>query len=107
MLHSCSADTGFDLVTQLPFYFTPRYIFSSVPPAFSADGLKFAVTSWDGTMTVWDVRSKIPLMIRKIPVHGVDSLHFSSGTLGREVLALTAVSQLYLDVIFFMLNESA
>jgi hypothetical protein len=35
----------------------------------------------------------------------VASLQFSSGTLGREVLAFTEVSQLCLDIIFFMLNK--
>ena len=109
MLHSSSADTGFDLVTQLPIPFTtPEFRISIVPPAFSADGSKFAVVAHDGTVSVWDVRTKIPLMVKKPnpAVEEVNSLQFSSGTLGREVLAFTEVSQLCLDVIFFMLNES-
>ena len=109
MLHSSSADTEFDLVTRLPIPFTTRKnIFWDVPPAFSADGSKFAVVAPDGTVSVWDVRNKIPLMVKKAnPGVDVASLKFSSGTLGREVLASTEVSQLCLDVIFFMLNESA
>ena len=109
MLHSSSADTGFDLVTQLPIPLTtPKGYFWDIPPAFSADGSKSAVVAHDGTVSVWDVRNKIPLMVKKAnPDVDVESLKFSSGTLGREVLASTEVSQLCLDVIFFMLNESA
>ena len=81
---------------------------STFQPTFSADGSKFAVAATDGTVSVWDVRNKIPLMVKKAnPDVDVESLEFSSGTLGREVLASTEVSQLCLDVIFFMLNESA
>ena len=112
MLHSSSADTGFDLVTQLPIPFTTYtrlYCLLSVPPAFSADGSKFAVTAGDGTVSVWDVRNKTPLMVKRPnpDVHDVDSLHFSRGNLRREVLAFTEVSQLCWDVIFFMLNKQA
>ena len=108
MLHSSSAGTGFDLVTLLPNPFTTRtFNFSTVPPTFSADGSKFAVAATDGTVSVWDVRNKIPLMVKKAnPDVDVESLEFSSGTLGGEVLASTEVCQLCLDVIFFMLNES-
>ena len=108
LLHSSSADTGFDLVTLLPIPFTtPAFRISIVPPAFSADRSKFAVVAHDGTVSVWDVRNKIPLMVKEPSRHDhvVHSLQFSSGTLGREVLAITEVSQLCLDIIFFMLNE--
>ena len=108
VLHSSSADTGFDLVTQLPIPLTTpeEFLISTVPPAFFADGLKFAVVAHDDTVSVLDVRNKIPLMVKE-PHHFVHSLRFSSGILGRAVLAFTTVSQLCLDVIFFMLNESA
>ena len=107
MLHSSSADTGFDFVTQLPIPFTtPKSDLLSIAPAFSADGSKFAVAAKDGTVSVWDIQNKIPLMVKECnpDLQDVDSLQFSSGTLGREVLAFTEVSQLSLDVIFFMLN---
>ena len=110
ILHSSSADTGFDLVTRMPIPFTPsNFIFLPVPPTFSADGSKFAVTARDGTVSVWDVRNKTPLMVEELNPYDytLTSLKFSGGTLGREVLAFTEVSQLCLDVIFFMLNESA
>ena len=111
MLHSSSPDTGFDLVTRLPVPFTtPKSGYSTFPPTFSADGSKFAVAANDGTVSVWDVQNKVPLMVkepRSRHVHFVPSLQFSGGTLGREVLALTEVSQLCWDVIFFMLNKQA
>ena len=77
------------------------------PPAFSANGSKFAVIAYDGTMCVWDFRNKIPLMVKEPDRYErrVDYLKFSSGNLGREVLAFLEVSQLCLDFIFFMLNK--
>ena len=110
MLHSDSANTGFNLVTQVPipdnrpkldYWYYP-------PPAFSADGSKFTIAAKDGTVSVWDVRNKIPL-IAKEPDRNVRfrmaSLKFSSGILGREVLAFTEASQLCLGIIFFILNK--
>jgi WD40 repeat protein len=73
------------------------------PPAFSADGSKFAVTANDGTLYVWDVRRKIPLIVKEPDrdVHRrVTYPKFSSGILGREVLAVMEVSQLYLYIYF-------
>ena len=99
----------FNLVTQvlIPHTGPIRYRWSFPPPAFSADGSKFAVAANDGTLSVWDVRNKVPLMVKE-PDHDVlrvVSLQFSSGTHGREVLAFVEVSQLCLHVIFFMLNK--
>ena len=55
-------------------------------------------------MSVWDVRDKIPLMVKEPDRdvrRTVASLEFSSGILGREVLALLEeVSQLCLDIYF-------
>ena len=110
MLYSSSANAGFDLVTGLPLYFTPpKFALNPLPPAFSADGSKFAVAARDGTVSLWDLRNTHPLMVKEPSrqLHLVHSLQFSSGTSGREILALTEVSQPCLDVIFFMLNESA
>ncbi|EDR10514.1 uncharacterized protein LACBIDRAFT_293553 [Laccaria bicolor S238N-H82] len=109
MLHFSSADAGFDLVTQLPIPFTtPKFHIPSVPPAFSADGSKFAVAAKDGTVSVWDVRNKIPLMVKKPnpDVHDVYSLKFSSGTLGREVLAITEHQHFTFDAIRIRLIDS-
>jgi WD40 repeat protein len=106
MLHSGSANTGFNLVTQVPIPDTKPtipYRLSYPPPAFSADGSKFAVTANDGTLYVWDVRRKIPLIVKEPDrdVHRrVTYPKFSSGILGREVLAVMEVSQLYLYIYF-------
>jgi len=65
--------------------------------AFSADGTKFAVGTEDGVLSVWDVRSKIPLKVFEVDVpRGVrfstplQFLQFSSGIFGREVLVFIA-----------------
>ena len=93
MSHSSSANAGFDFITQLPIP-SPHIRAPRLPPAFSANGSKFAVTARDGAAFVWDVRNKIPLTIKEPSRHGhmLHSLHFSSGTLGRGVLAFTEVS---------------
>ena len=67
---------------------------------FSADGTKFAAGTDDGVVSVWDVRSKIPLKVYEVDVprdvpHGqwpIWSLQFSSGISGREVLMFVVVS---------------
>ena len=111
MLHSGLANTGFNFVTQVPIPDTKPiipYRLSYPPPAFSADGSKFAVAANDGTLSVWDVRNQISLRVKE-PNRDVRTtvafLQFSSGTLGREVLAFTEVSQLCLGIIFLMLDK--
>ena len=66
--------------------------------AFSADGTKFAAGTI-GVVSVWDVRSRLPSKVFKMDVPGgkyrswsIKYLQFSSGILGREVLAFTEVS---------------
>ena len=96
MLHSGSANTGFNLVTQVPIPDTRPvpYRWSFLPPAFSADGMKFSVAAYDGTASIYDVRNKLALMVKEPyrDVGTVASLKFSSGILGREVLAFAEVS---------------
>jgi len=105
MSQSGSANTGFNLVTQVPIPDTrPKLDYWFYPtPVFSADGSKFAVAAKDGTVSVWDVRNNIALMVKE-PDRDVRrrmaSLEFSSGILGREVLAFLEVSQLCLDIYF-------
>jgi len=66
--------------------------------AFSADGTKFAAGTADGVVSVWDVRSKIPLKVfeldvpRNILQWPIWDLQFSSGISGREVLVFMEVS---------------
>ena len=71
------------------------------PPSlvFSADGTKFAAGTADGVVSVWDVRSKIPLKVFEVDVPRsihrwpiIPYLQFSSGILGREVLVFMEVS---------------
>lgn len=64
------------------------------PPSlvFSADGTKFAAGTTDGIVSVWEVRSKIPLKIFEVDVpkdvlqQPISYLQFGSGILGKEVL---------------------
>ena len=107
MFHSGSTITRFNLVTQVPIPITKTktmpYRWSFPPPAFSANGSKFAIAADDGTVSIYDVRNKIPLMVKEPDrdmSRSVASLKFSSGILGREVLAFTEVSQICLDIYF-------
>ena len=65
---------------------------------FSADETKFAAGTADGVVSVWDVRSKIPLKVfvvdvpRNIHEWPIWYLQFSSGISGREVLVFMEVS---------------
>lgn len=104
ILHSNLADTRFNLVSQIPTPKTGPKLFgwSFPPPAFSGGGSKLAVAANDGTLSVWDIRNKIPLIVKEADLDGLrlGSLQFSSGTLGREVLAFTEVSQLCFGHLF-------
>ena len=69
--------------------------------AFSADGTKFAAGTAN-VVSVWDVRSKLPLKVfevdvpKEVQVHYIQFLQFSSGIFGREVLAfIVAVSRYF------------
>lgn len=115
MLHSGSASTGFNLVTQVPIPDTRpvRNRWSFPPPAFSANGMKFAVAAYDGTVSVYDVRNKLSLMVKEPDrdVGSVASLKFSSGILGREVLAFaenrdTIIRIVLLDPASFEIEET-
>ncbi|EDR01123.1 uncharacterized protein LACBIDRAFT_312432 [Laccaria bicolor S238N-H82] len=58
---------------------------------FSADGSKFAMATSDGVMSVYDVRSQIPLLVlavekQRFVNEPITFLKFSKGILGREVL---------------------
>ena len=69
--------------------------------AFSADGSKFATATADGRVSIWDVRSKVPLKVFLVDVSRLYSsswfqplllLQFSSGILGKEVLVFMEVN---------------
>jgi len=65
--------------------------------AFSADGSKFATATNRATVSVWDIRSKVPLKtLMEVPESDYDDrrihyLQFSSGNLGKEALVLVEV----------------
>ena len=65
------------------------------PPtlAFSADGFKFAMAMGCGRVSVYDIRSKVPLktFMEVNRNRFVQHLRFSSGTLGKEVLVFLVV----------------
>ena len=82
--------------------------------AFSTDGTKFAASMNDGAVSVCDVRRKIPLKVFEVDVPRhigpflftplLQFLQFSSGLLGREVLAFIAeVSRyFYLELLNYL-----
>jgi len=72
--------------------------------AFSADGSKFAMAMSLGRVSVWDIRSKVPLKTFTVPVKvprsiyrrgHVQYLQFSSGKLGKEVLVFVEVCLMF------------
>ena len=69
--------------------------------AFSADGSKFAMAMGRGRVSVWDIRSKVPLKtfmeVPKSAYHDrpVQYLQFSSGKLGKEALVFVEVCLMF------------
>ena len=60
--------------------------------AFSSDGSKFAMAMACGKVSVWDIRSKVPLKtFLKVPKSRIHHLQFNSGKLGKEVLVFVEV----------------
>ena len=79
--------------------------------AFSVDGTRFATGTNDGVVSVWDIRSKIPLKVLEVdvplPKHVplspyIQFLQFSSGIFGREVLVFTAEVSRYFTQNFLL-----
>jgi WD40 repeat protein len=66
--------------------------------AFSADGSKFAMAMARGRVSVWDIRSKVPLkrfMEDTKFDYDVRHLQFSNGKLGKEVLVFVEVRLMF------------
>ena len=68
--------------------------------AFSADGSKFAMAMACGRVSVWDIRSKVPLKTFIVPKSDHDDrpiqyLQFSSGELGKETLVFVKASFMF------------
>ena len=63
---------------------------------FSADGSKFAVSTNPGRVSVWDIRSKVPLKTFIFPqCDYFQYIQFSSGELGKEVLVFVTVRLMF------------
>ena len=79
--------------------------------AFSADGTKFAAGTFDGVVSVWDVRSKIPLKVFEAGGpkcalrRPILQLQFTSGILGREVLVFMEVSRFFSEFPTYLSNK--
>ena len=69
--------------------------------AFSADGSKFAMAMARSRVSVWEIRSKVPLKtFMEVPKSDYDDrpvrhLQFSSGNVGKEVLVFVEVCPLF------------
>ena len=68
--------------------------------AFSADSSKFAIAMNNGKVSVWDIRSKVPLKTfleipRLFGCPPVEHLQFSSGNLGKEALVFVEVRLMF------------
>jgi len=69
--------------------------------AFSVDGSKFAMAMSLGRVSVWDIRSKVPLKtfmeVPKSEYHAqpVQYLQFSGGKLEQEALVFVEVSLMF------------
>jgi len=70
--------------------------------AFSADGSKFAMAMASNRLSVWDIRSIVPLKtfmeVPKSDYHDlrVRCLQFSSGKLGKEALVFVEVRLMFI-----------
>ena len=86
---------NFSFVTRMSIPIADTSPFTHQMPvlAFSFDGSKFAMATGSGSVSVWDIRSKVPLKtFMEVPKpRMVHHLQFSSGKLGKEVLAFVEV----------------
>ena len=63
--------------------------------AFSPDGSKFAMAMGRGRVSVWDIRSKVPLKTFGVEGRSVRYLQFSSGQSGKEALVFVEVRLMF------------
>ena len=96
-------DMNFSFVSRLsiPIPNVPEKLHSGPRLAFSADGSKVAIGMDSGRVSVWDMRSKLPLKtFMEVPKpsyndRSVPFLQFSSGKLGKEALVFVEVSLMF------------
>ena len=103
--YSDSGGTNFSMVTRMsiPIPRAPEDSMFCDPQdpilVFSADGSKFAIATNPGRVSVWDIRSKVPLETFIVPqsdYYRIRYLQFSSGKLGKEVLVFVAVRDIHI-----------
>ena len=98
----CTNNMDFSFVTRMsiPIPRAPNLLQAPLL-AFSADGSKFAMVMGHGRVSVWDIRSKVPLKtFMEIPksdnnVPQVRYLQFSSGKSGKETLVYVEVCLMF------------
>ena len=68
--------------------------------AFSSDGSKFAMAMGCGRVSIWDIRSNVPLktFVEVPKVRMVHHLQFRSKNLGKEVLVFVEVRCSHYDI---------
>ena len=94
--------TNFTFVTHLSIPLLKETYLNNEPElAFSADGSKFAI-AMDPGVSVWDIRSKVPLRTFMEAPLGPQELalpdrllQFSSGNLGKEILVFVEVRLMF------------
>ena len=93
--------TNFSFVTRISLPLAETPLCDPAELAFSADGSKFALGMACGGVSVWDIRSKVPLQPfteSLWPKHVFQHprfLQFSSGNLGKEILVFVEVSLMF------------
>ena len=100
--YSDSGGTNFSFVTRMsiPIPWVPEDVeFDLQVPllVFSADGSKLAIATNVGRVSVWDIRSKVPLWTFILPQsdYTIQYLQFSNGKLGKEVLVFVTVCLIF------------
>ena len=102
--YSDSGSTSFSFVTclSIPTPRVPGTATRQAELACSADGSKFAMAMGRDRVSVWDIRSKVPLKtFMEVPKpdynnQSVPFLSFSSGKLGKEALAFVEVRLMFI-----------
>ena len=98
--YSDSGGTNFSFVTRLSIpipWADVNFLLAGPIVVFSADGSKFAIAVDGGKVSVWDIRSKVPLKTFIAPQnnYSIKYLQFSSGKLGKDVLVFVMVCLMF------------
>jgi len=97
-----TSNVNFSFVTciSIPIPKPPIKVLHYPKVAFSADGSKFAMSINYGRVSVWDIRSKVPLKTFESNIMDLHVVHlqFSSGKLGKETLVFVEVRCSHSDI---------